>query len=66
MSPVSYLVAFVIMLGWEGPLCAYVGILHQSMVEVLAGAAITLFIWGLFGWWALVDVAKISAKKISR
>jgi hypothetical protein len=66
MSSVSYLVAFAIMLGWEGPLCAYVGVLHKSLMEVLVGAALTLFFWGLFGWWALVDVAKILAEKISR
>jgi hypothetical protein len=65
MSSVSYLTAFVIILGWEGPFYPSVGMLHESQTEILISAVFTLIFWGFFGWWALVYVAKILTKKVS-
>jgi len=66
MSPIAYLVAFTIMLGWEGPLLVYVGLIHESLPELLVGAILTLIFWGFFGLRTLLDVARICATKISR
>jgi hypothetical protein len=66
MSSVSYFVGFLIILGWEGALCAYMGVIHESTMEVVVGAVFTVILWGLFGWWALLDTFNILAKKILR
>lgn len=63
MSSVSFFIYFLIMLGWEGPLAVYVGLANGSMAEVGIGLVVTLFFWGLFGWWSLVDIMKMAARR---
>lgn len=64
MSSVSFFVYFLVLLGWEGPLSIYFGIVKGSMSDVCIGIIVTLFFWGLFGWWAFVDTIKLVVKKL--
>lgn len=58
MSPLTYFVVFLVMLGWEGPLLIWNGLAKGEMVELGIGLLITLFFWGAFGWGALLEAGK--------
>ena len=65
-SSVSFFIGFLVMLGWEGPLAIYLGLTNGSMAEFDFGLANTVFFWGAFGWWSLVDTIKIISRKLRK
>ena len=57
-TPFLNFFAFLFAFGWEGPLVFFIGMDHQSTLEISMGIVFTLVFWGLFGFRLLSELVK--------
>ena len=58
LSPLSELILFTLVFGWEGPLAIYLCFAREEYGGLIAAVLLTAFFWGLFGIDLIKDVVR--------
>lgn len=62
-SPITGLIFFIIIFGWEGPISLYVGVQRGETGLIILGLFITIFFWSTFGMEHLKEVYEYLRRK---
>ncbi len=57
-TPFLNFIAFMLAFGWEGPVIFWIGLGHESTLEMTIGLVFTAFFWGMFGIKLLLEIVK--------